>query len=291
MFCDLNYRQDEGALEGPEKDWEIIFQRIRQRHGYEEKQAICLYTVGRRRRRNIRHICIPYTNNLNISLYCAIYFFQEMPYQIQRHVATLMRKSIPSCEWSANISHCLSKDAIFLSKRALCTSGSHKSPNPISVNRTAPIKAYFKLREQLCVFMGAVISTENLLQLQNGGFGFPRLRHVRRFPRATMARPAWKSSVKWSITREHPVFCRQTWIPARLYRQSDNLCDGMGGKVLLRSQEAIVFLLWLCELNVVDFEFLIHLDMNPMGKICTALQIWTRWIEMVVNPINEHPHL
>ena len=51
MFCDLNYRQDEGALEGPKKDGETIFQRIRQKQGCEEKQAICLYTVGRRRRR------------------------------------------------------------------------------------------------------------------------------------------------------------------------------------------------------------------------------------------------
>ena len=51
MFCDLNYRQDDGALEGqgPEKDGETIFQRIRQGQGCEEKQAIRLYTVGRRR--------------------------------------------------------------------------------------------------------------------------------------------------------------------------------------------------------------------------------------------------
>ena len=28
MFCDLNYRQDEGALEGPEKDWETSFQGL-----------------------------------------------------------------------------------------------------------------------------------------------------------------------------------------------------------------------------------------------------------------------
>ena len=48
MFCDLNYWQDEGALEGTEKDGETIFQRIRQRQGCEEKQAMCLYTVGRR---------------------------------------------------------------------------------------------------------------------------------------------------------------------------------------------------------------------------------------------------
>ena len=49
MFCDLSYRQDKGALEGLEKDRETIFQRIRQRQGCEEKQALCLYTVGRRR--------------------------------------------------------------------------------------------------------------------------------------------------------------------------------------------------------------------------------------------------
>ena len=46
MFCDLNYRLDEGALEGLEKDGETIFQRIRQRQGCEEKQALCLCTVG-----------------------------------------------------------------------------------------------------------------------------------------------------------------------------------------------------------------------------------------------------
>ena len=50
MFCDLNYRQDEGALKGLEKDIDITFQRIIQRQGCEEKQAICLYAVGRRRR-------------------------------------------------------------------------------------------------------------------------------------------------------------------------------------------------------------------------------------------------
>ena len=49
MFCDLSYRQDKGALEGLEKDRETIFQRIRQRQGREEKQALCLYTAGRRR--------------------------------------------------------------------------------------------------------------------------------------------------------------------------------------------------------------------------------------------------
>ena len=37
------------ALEGLERDRETIFQRIRQRQGCEEKQALCLYTVGRRR--------------------------------------------------------------------------------------------------------------------------------------------------------------------------------------------------------------------------------------------------
>ena len=47
MFCDLSYLQDKGALEGPEKGREMIFQRIRQRQGCEEKQALCLYTVGR----------------------------------------------------------------------------------------------------------------------------------------------------------------------------------------------------------------------------------------------------
>ena len=47
MFCDLSYRQDEGALEGLEKDRETIFQRICQRQECEEKQEICLYTVGR----------------------------------------------------------------------------------------------------------------------------------------------------------------------------------------------------------------------------------------------------
>ena len=49
MFCDFSYRQDEGALEGLEKSRETIFQRIRQRQGCEEKQALCLYTAGRRR--------------------------------------------------------------------------------------------------------------------------------------------------------------------------------------------------------------------------------------------------
>ena len=49
MFCDLSYRQDKGALEGLEKDRETIFQKIRQRQGCEEKQALCLYTVGRGR--------------------------------------------------------------------------------------------------------------------------------------------------------------------------------------------------------------------------------------------------
>ena len=51
MFSDLSYRQDKGALEDPEKDRETIFQRIRQKQGCEEKQALCLYTAGRRRRR------------------------------------------------------------------------------------------------------------------------------------------------------------------------------------------------------------------------------------------------
>ena len=51
MFCDLSYRQDKGALEGLEKDGKTIFQSIRQRQGCEGKQALCLYTVGRRRRR------------------------------------------------------------------------------------------------------------------------------------------------------------------------------------------------------------------------------------------------
>ena len=49
MFCDLSYLQDKGELEGLEKDRETIFQRIRQRQGCEEKQALCLYIVGRRR--------------------------------------------------------------------------------------------------------------------------------------------------------------------------------------------------------------------------------------------------
>ena len=48
MFCDLSYPQDKGALEGPEKNGETIFQRIRQRQGCEEKQAICLYIIGGR---------------------------------------------------------------------------------------------------------------------------------------------------------------------------------------------------------------------------------------------------
>ena len=48
MFCDLSYLQDKGALEGLEKDRDTILQRIRQRQGCEEKQALCLYTVGRR---------------------------------------------------------------------------------------------------------------------------------------------------------------------------------------------------------------------------------------------------
>ena len=50
MFCDLSYLQDKGALEDLEKDRGTIFQRIRQRQGCEEKQALCLYTAGRRRR-------------------------------------------------------------------------------------------------------------------------------------------------------------------------------------------------------------------------------------------------
>ena len=60
MFCDLSYRQDKRALEGLEKDGETIFQRIRQRQEREEKQALCLYTVGRRRRRstNYRNECV-----------------------------------------------------------------------------------------------------------------------------------------------------------------------------------------------------------------------------------------
>ena len=37
MFCNLNYRQVEGALEGLDKDRETTFQRIRQRQGCEEK--------------------------------------------------------------------------------------------------------------------------------------------------------------------------------------------------------------------------------------------------------------
>ena len=36
-----------------EKDRQTIFQRIRQRQGCEDKQALCLYTVGRRRRRKV----------------------------------------------------------------------------------------------------------------------------------------------------------------------------------------------------------------------------------------------
>ena len=38
-----------GALEGLEKDGETTFQRTRQRQRCEEKEAISLYTVGRRR--------------------------------------------------------------------------------------------------------------------------------------------------------------------------------------------------------------------------------------------------
>ena len=53
MFCDLNYRQEEGALEGLETDGETTFQRIRQKQGCEEKQAICLYKVERRRSHNL----------------------------------------------------------------------------------------------------------------------------------------------------------------------------------------------------------------------------------------------
>ena len=53
MFCDLNYRQDEGALEGTEKGGETTFQRIGQRQGCEEKRAICLYTVETTRRRSL----------------------------------------------------------------------------------------------------------------------------------------------------------------------------------------------------------------------------------------------
>ena len=51
MFCNFSYRQDKGALEGLKKDRKTIFQRIRQRQGCEDKQALCLYTAGRRRRR------------------------------------------------------------------------------------------------------------------------------------------------------------------------------------------------------------------------------------------------
>ena len=40
MFCDLNYRQDEGALEGLEEDGETTFKMIRQKRGCEEKQTI-----------------------------------------------------------------------------------------------------------------------------------------------------------------------------------------------------------------------------------------------------------
>ena len=58
MFCDLSYRQDEGTLEGLEKDRATIFQRIRQRQECEKKQAICLYTVGRKRRRRTRLMAI-----------------------------------------------------------------------------------------------------------------------------------------------------------------------------------------------------------------------------------------
>ena len=51
MFCDLNFRQDEGVLQGLEKDGYAIFQGIRQRQGCEQKQAI--YTVARRRKSRI----------------------------------------------------------------------------------------------------------------------------------------------------------------------------------------------------------------------------------------------
>ena len=43
---------------GIEKDGETTFQRIRQRQGCEEKQAICLYIVGRRRRRRSSISCL-----------------------------------------------------------------------------------------------------------------------------------------------------------------------------------------------------------------------------------------
>ena len=52
MFCGLSYLQDKGALEDLEKYRETILQRIRQRQGCEEKQPLCLHTVGRRRRRS-----------------------------------------------------------------------------------------------------------------------------------------------------------------------------------------------------------------------------------------------
>ena len=73
MFCDLSYRQEKGALEGLEKDRETIFQRIRQRQGCEEKQALCLYTVGRRKRRYTKELATFCTslqtfvsNNINV---------------------------------------------------------------------------------------------------------------------------------------------------------------------------------------------------------------------------------
>ena len=38
MFCDLNYRQDEGALEGPEKEGETIFQTDRGKNVKKNRQ-------------------------------------------------------------------------------------------------------------------------------------------------------------------------------------------------------------------------------------------------------------
>ena len=80
MFCDFNYWQDEGALEGTKKDGETIFQRIRQRQGCEEKQPICLYTVGRRRSyfivpKNRSETSPSWANTINLKEQCLLQDF------------------------------------------------------------------------------------------------------------------------------------------------------------------------------------------------------------------------
>ena len=54
MFWDLNYRQDEGALEDLEKDGDKTFQKIRQRQGCEKTGNMPIYSRKKKKKFPIR---------------------------------------------------------------------------------------------------------------------------------------------------------------------------------------------------------------------------------------------